>query len=105
MGSVAQDTAGIRLAPRSASGEAPTGGPAPAYIEQLPADQFPNIRALAPLIYGPSGQAAEPDPGSRVDASSRRFDFGLDSLLDGLAQRLDRRRVTIAGAPGAVPRD
>ena len=89
MGSVAQDTAGIRLAPRSASGEAPTGGPA-AYIQQLPADQFPNIRALAPLIYGPSGRAAEPDPGSRVDASSRRFDFGLDSLLDGLAARLDR---------------
>lgn len=90
MGSVAQDTAGIRLAPRSASGEAPTGGPAAAYIQQLPADQFPNIRALAPLIYGPSGRAAEPDPGSRVDASSRRFDFGLDSLLDGLAARLDR---------------
>jgi AcrR family transcriptional regulator len=90
MGSVAQDTAGIRLAPRSASGEAPTGGPAPAYIEQLPADQFPNIRALAPLIYGPSERAAEPDPGSQAEASSRRFDFGLDSLLDGLAQRLHR---------------
>jgi AcrR family transcriptional regulator len=90
MGSVAQDTAGIRLAQRSASGEAPAGGPAPAYIPQLPAEQFPNISALAVHIYGPSGPSPEPDPSSRVDASSRRFDFGLESLLDGLAQRLDR---------------
>lgn len=90
MGSVAQDKAGIRLGPQSASGEAPTGGLPAAYIRQLPADQFPNISALAPFIYGPSGRAAESGPGSRVDASSRRFDFGLDSLLDGLAARLDR---------------
>ena len=54
------------------------------------ADQFPNIRALAPLIYGRTWRAAEPDSGPRLDASSRRFDFGLDSLLHGLAARLDR---------------
>ena len=90
MGCVAQDTAGIRVAPRSAGSEAPTGGGAAAYIQQLPEDQFPNIKALAHIIYGPSGRAAEPDAGSGPDASSRRFDFGLDSLLDGLAARLDR---------------
>jgi AcrR family transcriptional regulator len=90
MGSVAQDIVGVRLAPGSASGEVPAGAPAPTYVQQLPADQFPNIRALAPLIYGTTGRAAEPNPDSRVDTSSRRFDFGLDSLLDGLAARLDR---------------
>ena len=89
MGSAAQDTAGIRLARRSANGEASTDVPAPAYVQQLPADQFPNIRALAPVIYGPQAPA-DPDPGYPLDASSRRFDFGLDSLLDGLAARLDR---------------
>jgi AcrR family transcriptional regulator len=90
MGSVAQDTAGIRLGSRSAGGEAPTGGGTAAYVQQLPADQFPNINALAGHIYGLGEPAAEPDPDHRVDAPSRRFDFGLDSLLDGLAARLDR---------------
>ena len=90
MGSVAQDTVGVRLAQRPASGGAPTRGAAAAYVQQLPADQFPNIRALAPFIYGPAEPAAEPDPGSQAEASSRRFDFGLESLLDGLAARLDR---------------
>jgi hypothetical protein len=36
--------------------------------------------------YGCAGPMGVPD------ASSQRFDFGLDNLLDGLAARLDRRR-------------
>jgi AcrR family transcriptional regulator len=90
MGSVAQDTSRTRFAPRPRSGETPAESPSSAYIHRLSPEQFPNISALVGHIYGLGEPAAEPDPDPRVDASSRRFDFGLDSLLDGLAARLDR---------------
>jgi AcrR family transcriptional regulator len=88
MGSVTQAIA-ARRAPGAADSDGP--GPDPSdFAQRLPADQFPNIHALAAHIYGgnlpgtTSGQPAGRHAGLR-------FDFGLDSLLDGLAARLPRK--------------
>jgi AcrR family transcriptional regulator len=49
---------------------------AAALAEELPADQYPNLIAMASMV-------AEADDGYPLD-----FTFGLDLLLDGLARRL-----------------
>jgi AcrR family transcriptional regulator len=48
-----------------------------ARLHHLPADDFPNLLALAPLFVSP-----------RLD---QRFEQGLALLIDGLAQRLEHR--------------
>lgn len=90
MGSVAQATAARRHAPGGAASDPPAPDPADA-VRQLPADQFPNIHALAPHIFGSdlpgttNSQPAHPN-------ADLRFDYGLDSLLDGLGARLPRAK-------------
>ncbi|MGV1008882.1 MAG: TetR/AcrR family transcriptional regulator C-terminal domain-containing protein [Dermatophilaceae bacterium] len=84
LGAVAQETTTLRQAhPVGSSGLADTWSTG-AYAAALPPAAFPNIAALAAHIH--------PTPDAEATASSSsaedRFDFGLDSLLDGLAARL-----------------
>ena len=91
MGCAAQDTAALRAMRRPTRDDAQTPNPAEV-VQLLPAERFPNIRALEPYIYG----EAEPLPETRADGgddkaadpATARFDFGLDSLLDGLGARV-----------------
>jgi AcrR family transcriptional regulator len=84
MGCVSQATAEAR--PRTDPGSDPDQRAA--YLRQLPADRFPNIRALAPYLGRPNPTAAATHHDSGADAPRRRFDLGLASLLDGLSARL-----------------
>jgi AcrR family transcriptional regulator len=88
MGCAAQDTAGLR-AMRKQNGDT-AQMPDPAEVARLlPVERYANIRALAPYIYGEAG--SWPDPTTDYDATdpaTARFDFGLESLLDGLGARV-----------------
>ena len=80
----------MRRLPIPSGEDAQTPGPADV-VRLLPAERFPNIHALASYIYG----GAAPSPETRTDDAAddpamARFDFGLDSLLDGLGARLVR---------------
>ena len=88
MGCAAQETAAMRQLRIPTGNDARTPNPADV-VRLLPAERFPNIRALAPYIYG----GAAPSPETRADDAAddpamARFDFGLESLLDGLWARL-----------------
>jgi AcrR family transcriptional regulator len=91
MGCAAQDSAALGALRKPNVEDAGTPDLA-AVVRLLPADRFPNIRALEPYIYG----EAEPLPETRADngaddaadPATARFDFGLESLLDGLAGRV-----------------
>lgn len=88
MGCAAQDTATLR-AMRDTNGDDANPPNPPDVARLLPADRYPNVRALAPYIYGEAG--GSPDAGTDHDAADpamARFDFGLESLLDGLGARV-----------------
>ena len=92
MGCAAQDTAAMRQLRKATGDDAQSPGPAD-LVRLLPAERYPNLRALAPYIYG--GAAASPETLTDDDANdpaTARFDFGLDSLLDGLGARLRAAR-------------
>jgi hypothetical protein len=89
MGSLFEDISGIGRTGRPRAG-IPPEVPAPANVEQIPEDRFPNIRALAGHIYGSIDPGVQTTRSLRAAASSRRFDLGLNGLLDGLAMKLDR---------------
>jgi AcrR family transcriptional regulator len=90
MGCLAQDNA--RRYPQQPSQTGPADPALTArYLRQLPADRFPNVHALAPHIYRQDVASGETLERQDSDDSIRRFDFGLNSLLDGLATRLDGR--------------
>lgn len=87
MGCAAQDTAALRATREPNGGDAQTPNAAE-LARLLPGERYPNIHALAPYIYGEAG----PSPDTRTDADAAdpaidRFDFGLESLLDGLGAR------------------
>jgi AcrR family transcriptional regulator len=87
MGCVAQGAA--RVHPELPPSQRPAGPALTAsYLRQLPADRFPNVHALAPHLYRQDASGEAPPQRQDSDDSRRRFDFGLDSLLDGLAIRL-----------------
>lgn len=88
MGCAAQDTAAMR-AMRKPSGDGVQSANPADLVLLLPAERYPNLRALAPYIYG--GAAASPETrtdDAANDPATARFDFGLESLLDGLGARL-----------------
>lgn len=88
MGCAAQATAALRAMRDPDGDKAQTPGPAEV-ARLLPAERYPNIHALASYIYGEPA----PSPETRTDDAANdpamaRFDFGLESLLDGLGARL-----------------
>jgi hypothetical protein len=88
MGCAAQDTAALRATREPNGDDADIPNPAEV-VRLLPIERYPNISALAPYIYGEAG----PLPGTgadddAADPATARFDFGLDSLLDGLGARV-----------------
>lgn len=92
MGCAAQETAAMR-AMREANGDDTQSASPADVVRLLPAERYPNIHALAPYIYG----GAAPSPETRTDDATddpamARFDFGLESLLDGLGTRLRAAR-------------
>jgi len=93
MGCVTQDSARTHPHPPSRTGQADPAVTAN-YLRQLPADRFPNVHALAPHIYRQDAEGDASQERHDADESRRRFDFGLNSLLDGLAARLDRQPPT-----------
>ena len=92
MGCAAQDTAALRAMRRPNGDDAQPPNPADV-ARLLPAERYPNIHALAPYIYG--GAAPSPETRTEDDANDparARFDFGLESLLDGFGARLRAAR-------------
>jgi len=88
MGCAAQDTAALRAMRRPNGDDAQSPTPADAVL-LLPAERYPNIRALAPYIYGDAGPWPDrPTDDDATDSATARFDFGLESLLDGLGARV-----------------
>lgn len=84
MGAVAQETTTMRQAQRVRASDVADAQSTGAYVAALPPAAFPNIAALAAYVY-PSPDA---EPTAATASAKDRFDFGLDSLLDGLAARL-----------------
>lgn len=92
MGAVAQETTTLRQAQRVGASEITAAQSTGAYAAELPPSTFPNIAALAAYIYpAPDAEATAP-----TSAAMDRFDFGLDSLLEGLATRLAGGRARVA---------
>jgi AcrR family transcriptional regulator len=87
MGCAAQDTAAIRAIRTENGGDAHTPNPAEA-VQLLPVERYPNVRALAPYIYGEAGRSPAAGVDAGADPALARFDFGLESLLDGLGARV-----------------
>ena len=91
MGCAAQDTAALRAMRRPNGDDPQTPNPSDV-VELLPAERFPNIRALESYIYGEAERSPETraDDGAdkAADPATARFDFGLESLLDGLGVRV-----------------
>lgn len=87
MGSIAQQAAALRAA-RTRSGDGDPSGDQAAVARRLPPARFPNVAALAEHIYASAGIAQS----AASEGAEARFDFGLDSLLDGLAARIGRTK-------------
>ena len=95
MGCAAQDTAALRGMRKPEGYAAQTPNPADV-VALLPAERYPNIHALASHIYGGAGGSPQvPTDNAADDPAMARFDFGLESLLDGLGARV-RRRGTVS---------
>lgn len=87
MGVAAQETTTLRQAQRVGASDADAQSTG-AYAAGLPPATFPNVAALAAYIY----PAPDAEPSAPASSALARFDFGLDSLLDGLAARLTEGR-------------
>jgi AcrR family transcriptional regulator len=87
MGCAAQDTATLRAMRNPNGDDAHTPNPAEV-VRLLPVERYPNVRALAPYIYGDAGGSPDAGTDAAADPAMARFDFGLDSLLDGLSARI-----------------
>ncbi|MGZ6267336.1 MAG: TetR/AcrR family transcriptional regulator [Candidatus Limnocylindrales bacterium] len=88
MGCAAQDTTALRAMRRPKEDHAQSPTPADVVL-LLPAERYPNIHALAPYIYGEAGPSPDPPTdGDASDPATARFEFGLESLLDGLGARV-----------------
>ena len=75
------------LSPHLQSDEA-SGQPATllaSVVQRLPPEHFPNVTALAPYLYDEASASSATDRSSESARSRRRFEFGLESLILGLA--------------------